>query len=370
MKKILYSGISKDGRKRYGFVEAASNKEALAHLKKEELNNIELHDDVFTALNRDDLEKLSEKQTELIAEFEIRARYSSNINALKWEYIWHQKFWILIWAGSLIWMWYQKSYTLMFLGLAIALTVPIFHILKIRHVNRYNNLLIACTFGQWDQALALIQRLRRHLKQPEMVFDLDIRQACIVAAKGFLVEALESVSDWKYHFDKTSPGLFEARLAEVYHAGGEYGEYMNMLREAEAKSPESPSALLDLALAEARFGYTERTETLLSRLKIEELPPVGRPYIDWAKGAAARRNKDIKAVTYLESAVNQMMQFNENPSTWIALAMCTGDLAAALIDCGKKDKAKDLAAKVWKILKVHGESRLLKELADITPGEI
>ena len=79
MKRILYSGISKDGRKRYGFVEAASNKEAFVNLKKEELNNIELHEDVFMALNRDDLEKLSKKQTEFIAEFEIKSRSGKTI---------------------------------------------------------------------------------------------------------------------------------------------------------------------------------------------------------------------------------------------------------------------------------------------------
>lgn len=369
MKKILYSGRSQDGRQRTGFVDAVSNNEAIAVLKKKGVVDITLHDDAFTALRRDDLENLSEKQIEMIANFEIKSRYNPDSMKMFLEVVWGKSFWILLWAGYLVWMWYEESYILLTFGLALALVAPILFVLTGRHGKNYKKLQIACVFGQWEQALGLINKLRRHLKQPDMAFDLDIRQACIIAKKCTLNEALAFIEYWKNPMNEIFPGIFEARVAEIYYAGGEYGEFLNKMRAANAASPQSPTTRLDLALAEARFGNTKRTDELLKKLRIEEVPPIGLPYIDWAKGVAAKRNKNMKAATYLNSAISQMMQFNENPATWAALALCVGDLAAASNDCGNKEMAKDLVCKVWDILKVHCDSNLLMELEDIIPRD-
>ena len=178
------------------------------------------------------------------------------------------------------------------------------------------------------------------------------------------------VEHWKTGVEAKTPGLFEARIASVYLAAGSSKQYVEKMREAHAKSPDSPTSLVDLALAEACCGDADHAKQLLSRLAIETFPPHGKPYIAWIKGLIAKQENRPEAARLLAEAVASMLPYGNNPAYWPTLAVCTGAWAAVLADLGQVEKAKETVSKVWEVLKVHGNRELLKELSVKIPGLI
>lgn len=364
MKKILYKGIDSKGKEKSGFVEAENNSEVLSILKNKNIYNIILHNDEMTAFQRNDLEGLSEKELNRIAKFEINMRSNPGVTTFLIEVLNANKYIIFFGVTMFVWGCISKSYVLIFSGGLAAISMPVLSLWNYRIVGNYNNLIRNCSLGQWAEAIINIKKLRPHLKQPEMAFDLDVREACIIAKTKSIKEALTLVEKWENNFHDLMPGMYESRVASIFHAAGDYSGYVGRMRDGYIKSLESPVMITDLALAEAQFGDVEKASSLLAKINIEELPIYGLAYIDWAKGVVAKRQGDSNAMNYLGSAVSKMLESKDIPAIWTGLALCSGAYAIVLNYNGEKEKARLLVNSVWDILKIHGDKPLLKEISN------
>lgn len=365
MKRVIYSATNPNGSTKNNFIEAKSNKEAINILRKKGLKNIRLHDDAFSSFQRDDLDEMTEKQLEEIAQFEINTRKKANVFTFLTEVLRVNKVLIITGLGIFSWGAFNSYLFTSIAGAVLGLSMPILSLWNYRVVNNFNKLQKTMARGEWEESLKLIDKLRKHMKEPEMAFNLDIYKASIIASKKSLTESLLIVKKWELQFEDVSPGLFESRVAILYHASGDYDGFLTKMREGFHKSSENPSILTDLALAEARFGSIEQAISLLEKVSIEELPQHGLPFIDWAWGIIAKRQNKPVAIDHLNKAILGLLAYSDNPAAWTSLALCTGSFAVLLSENGQPQKAKMLTQSVWDILKNHGDKPLLRELSNL-----
>jgi tetratricopeptide (TPR) repeat protein len=229
-----------------------------------------------------------------------------------------------------------------------------------RHARRYDRLLRVSSVGDWARAEGLIGALRRKAQPDNLLFDLDIREAEIRARRGDVAQALAGVENWRAGLAASAPGLFEARVASVYHAAGDYQGFLREMRKAREALPNDPSRQLDLALAEARLGDPSVARDLLENVHSAALPVHGRPFIHWTRGYIALRRGEHSAQSELGQAVTGFLEYEANPAVWSALGLCAGAYALALARDGRLEKAKETLERVSSILMAHGDKPLME----------
>lgn len=368
MKKILYTATNADGKVISNYVEANSNKEAIEILSEKGFSKIRLQDDVVIAISRSDLNNLSARELEQIARFESEIRARPSFITFINEVFRANKLLIIVGLCLFIWGIYDSSKFLVIFGFILSASMPLLSTWNYRIVNGYNKLIRAYGCGQTEVVSGQTDFLRKHMKQPEMAFDLEVRMACINAKHGNLDEEISKLEEWRIPIEKLSPGMYESRIASVFHMGGSYDKYVESMREAFFKSSHSPTFILDLALAEARLGEVEKAELLLKQVKPEELPMHGIPFVDWVEGVVEYKNGGTDSESKLSSAVSGLLEFSENPAVWPSLAVCIGDYALSVSENASIDKAKELLSSVWGMLKFHGENGLIDQLIKRYPS--
>ncbi len=368
MTKILYSGIDQDGVSRSGFIDAENNHDAVGILIEKGFSKIQLHNDTVFASDRKELDGLGEDEREAIAAFEITNMKKPGTSGFLAQVLRSNRLVILVGLALIVWGQFEGSGLLMIAGAVVAAIVPAISLWNYRHARNYDRLLRACAEGRWEEAIALIDGLRPHMKAPSMAFDLDVREACIRAKRGSIEEALKIVGKWRETLHEQSPGLYESRIASVYHAAGEHHQFVELMRTAYFEASENQSMVIDLALAEARLGDVAKAEVLLRNVRAAELPSFALPFIDWVKGLVAKRNNDSQARLHLASAVSGLLAFAENPAVWTSLALCVGYYAASLPADADRHKAESLLGRMSTILSVHAEQALLEELTEKYPN--
>ncbi|HEV2606786.1 MAG TPA: hypothetical protein VGT79_02270, partial [Xanthomonadaceae bacterium] len=235
-----------------------------------------------------------------------------------------------------------------------------------RHLDRYQALQKAYARGQWDEVRRLAAMLRSVTNNPLLPWDLDVRLACIEARQGRLQAAIASLDPWKSKLADKAPGMFEARLASVYFAAGDYAEHVRLMEEAAELGKQDPSRQVDVALANAKFGDARKAGNILDALDMKLLPPLAQKFIALVTGVLGLRAgqtdeaaRDLKVATegFLESSL-------KSQTAWVGLAISSGYYAVALARCGKRSEAQQVVAPVLPILLVHGEKPLLDMLQE------
>ena len=368
LKKILYTATDIHGKEVSSFIDTNSNKEAIELLSEKGFTNIRFHDDIATAIDRNSLDNLSDTELERIAKFEAAIRVKPRFMTFIIEVFRVNK--ILIISGVCLSLWglYDANRYLIAIGLILSLSMPLRSIWNYRVVNGYDKLLRAYARGQIEAATRQTEFLKKYMQQPEMAFDLDIRISALNASHGDLNGEIVKLKSWRDCIDDLSPGMYESRVASVYHLSGNYDKYVDSIREAFFKSSQSPTLILDLALAEARLGEIDKAEMLLKQVEPDELPIHGVPFVDWAEGMVEYRKGDSRAEEKLSSAVSGLFEFSENPAVWPSLAVCIGDYALCVAADTSIDKAKVLLTHVWEILRFHGEKKLINQLLNKYPN--
>lgn len=362
MPKLLYSANDPSGNSQAGLIDAASAAEALAKLRAAGFSAIELHDEPSSAAQRTDRHDLDEREATRLAEFELRVRQSLGLGTVLAEVARRGWIWLAIVGAGTLWGLASGNAWLAGIGaalLALTFALPAW---SFRHAARYDKLQRAFAVGDWTQTLDLIAQLRGMQNQDGLLFDLDIREAAILAAQGQRAEALAAVERWRAALAATAPGLFEARVASVHHAAGDYKGFVKQMRAAHAALPDDPSRQLDLALAEARLGDADAAAALLRGLQVEALPVHGRPFVDWTEGLIALRRNRPDAHEDLARALAGFLEYEANPAVWGALGLCGGAYALALARAGKPDEARLTLERVAPILRAHADRPLLKML--------
>lgn len=363
LKKILYSAVDDSGREIQSFIEARSNQEAYDILEYKGFSKIEFHDDALhIASERIELEDLTDTQNRAIAKFEIQSRRHQSFYSFLLEVLRSNKW--LIFTGLILVAWsiYNQSTVGIALGLLISLPFPAISIWNYKNVKRYNDFLAAFALGKCDKALTLLNHLKKSMTAPEMAFDLQIREACIRVKNTHVGgDILNQLQHWQDKFIASSPGLFESRLATVYFSAGDTVRFVELMRDAYAKSPNNASVILDLALAEARTGHYERAQTLLNHIDKALLPVHGRPFLHWVQGLIDANDQLPSADNQFSSAIAGFMEFNDNPAVWPSLAMNIADYANFEPHTKHDTKLKGLQ-KAWPIICFHAEKSLIDSL--------
>jgi tetratricopeptide (TPR) repeat protein len=356
---LLYSATTPNGQKKHGYIEAASVERAREILSSQGLTEIRFNRDAAVSMHRTDLEHAGEKEAERLAEFELKMLRKPSLATFLREVV-RQNKWLIISGMALIaWGLYRGTQTSWLVGafsLLIGFGVPLWNY---RKSNLYTNFLRASSLGQWKEVQLLLEKLRRHVKDDNILFDLAIREAQVKALQGQIPDEMSVFDKWKDEIEKNSPGLFQNRVAAIYHCAGNYPAFIANMKAASMAAPSNQSFLLDLALAEARVGNQENAMQILDGIDADLLPSVGTPFLDWANGILALRRNDPSAYAHLARAVDGFMEYANNPVAWTGLALCSGAYALALAREGKPDQARSVIKQVWPILKLYGDKPLL-----------
>lgn len=310
---------------------------------------------------------MSEDEISSSAEFEVAMRLKPSFSAFILHVLKINQVVIIIGLCLTVWGLFEFNAYLIGFGLILGLSMPLLSIWNYRVVNAYDKLLRAFSCGRTAEALRQIEYLKPHMKQTEMAFDLDIRLASLNSTPDNIDEEIMKLEKWRSEFENTTPGMFESRVAGVYHHAGKYDEFVNLMRDAFFRSSQSSTLILDLVLAEARLGDLEKAEMLINKVKTEELPIHAEPFLNWAKGVIAFRKGTPNYEEKLAAAVTGFLNISESPAVWVSLAVCIGDYALYVRDDDSIRTAKELIKNVWDVLRYHGNNNHLALLLDKYP---
>ncbi len=363
MPKLLYSATAADGQRLEGYVDADSLAAAREQLLGRGLRDVVLHEDLSIARsNAAELRGLSEKHLQALARLRLKVMQAPGLRPLIAEVVRRHWFWMLVDAALIGYGWYSGSFWWVAAG-GIGLALPFaLTVWGFRHTDRYLRMIEAYSVGRWDEASALIEQLRSvSADKPVMAFDLDIRVGCLLARQGQLEQALRTLEPWRARLVEQH-GMFENRIASVYHAAGDEAGFVRLMEEALAAAPAEPSRQLDTALAHARFGDVERATALLGALDASLLPPHGDGFVHWAHGLCQRRRGEAQAVQTLSQAVGAFLAWHQQPAVWTALAMATADHALALAAAARHQEARRGLDHVSSIVRAHAQKPMLRQL--------
>lgn len=362
MNKILYSATTPSNTVKNGYIDARSNKEALATLTKAGFTDIIFHDDTSIGFARKDLANFNEKQLARTAVLEIKVRNGVGKYSLWIAVLRENRFTIALGLLSISVGLIVEIEIGIWFGIVLVSAVPLAYSWANRHTRRYNRLLAYFAMGKWEKSQKLITQLKNSVTIPDILFDLDIREGAIEALNGNLTKALELAESWREKTQHHSPGFYESRVASIYHAGKNYTGFVDSMRQAYEKSPDNASRTLDYALAEARLGDIHTAEKLVSTINNAELPIYGRPFLIWVKGIIALKSDNQESLDNFHEATNDLIKYKNNPAVWTTLAVVSGYLALALYKQRRIHEANTVLESVWPILAAHADMHLLEEL--------
>jgi len=363
MAKILYRANLPGGQPQAGYVEAETEKEAVAVLKARGCTAIGLYELAPMAKLHSERKKYDATADKVMATYETAMWEAPGWKPLT-KMFWGLFWWVFLTGALLI---ASAAWSLAAVVAAGLLALLGWMVLAFRADMKFRRLFELAAIGDWAAVQQLGERLckTRALRKPtpaalNVLFAVEIKiaQAEIAqAGPAHLPAVLQRLQKWQN--THPVPGLYEGQLAFLHHRAGDYPAFVALMRTANAAAP-GIVMLTDWALAEARLGDAAQAARLLEELDPEILPVYGRPFHPWIAGLIAlRQNRSADALAHLQAAVDGFLAFGKNPLTWTWFALCSGACALALADAGKNGEAKKLVQRVWPILKVHGDQPLL-----------
>ena len=359
MANILYKARNTAGADVAGFVDAPSAQDAIAKLKASGLVDIELHESPGIAEHHTERAELSEAQAAELAAFQLRVRQRPGLQTVLGEVGRRERLWIVGYVALMAYGLATGRAWMVVAGLLlVALTfgVPIW---RHRFARYFDRMLRAMQRGQWDEAAQLLARFRDRQLSDSLEVSVHFYDAQIRARQGEPLQPL--LARLELLRPRVAAGMFPARLASVHGAARDYAGYLACMGQAYEAAPDDPSRQVDYALALARLGDLAQAQALLDDIDMEALQVQGRPYVWWARGVVELRNDKPQAQQTLLKGVEGFLKV-ASPASWSSLALCSGACALAMVRNGDRPGAKTMIARVWPVLKVHADTRLLAEI--------
>lgn len=367
MNQILYSANNEQGERRCGYSKAVSNKQVLTLLKQQGLKNIQLYDDILFGTEREDVILLNEEDKERLAEYEIDTMIKPSFLKFMKYGIKSKGISLLILGGLFLTILGLLFNSYWIIGIGIIVSIAILILLSLNYVviRDFNEINKAMTYGNWDRAQQILDTFHNYKEDTlpkDVKFLLDTIAAKLLAINHSPETALETVKD-KYGFLKSISSLkYQILIADINAINGNYDEYVNSIRKVYELHPDNAIAQLDMALAEAFFGDKMKSENLLNKINIEELPIFGLPIWNQIQGVVLMGEDNVKALEYFNIAFQEIETFIDNPLMLEKAAMIAGYYSIAAYDNQQKEDAKDMLERYWDIIKVHGHKYLLEDI--------
>ena len=362
MPNRLYKARDASGADTAGFVDAPDAQAALAILKARGYTGIDMHESPDGAQRRTGRTGLSEEEAARLAAFEVRLRKKPGLATVLGEVARRNRVWIALDCGLLVFGLATGRVAMAMTGATLLLLTFGWPVWAHRYARYFSRMITAMAIGEWDEATRLLERMRGKQHSPNVADSLHFYEAQIRVRRGEpLAAVLRDMEALRPRFAAT-PGHFDARLASVHSAGGDYAGYLACMRRAYEATPQDPSRQLDMALAEARLGDLNSAITLFDALNQETLPVYGRPFIAWVSGLIAlRRGDNALAQSTLMEGVSGFLK-SPSPGALSCLALCSAACALALQRNGHPDAARKMLAQVARILPVYADPLLRAEI--------
>jgi tetratricopeptide (TPR) repeat protein len=359
MPKLLYSATGADGKPTEGIVDAATVQDARQRLEGQGLSGVVMYSAPGYAIDEAEVAGLGDAELRQLAKLRLTVMARPGLVPALLELARVQLPWLAVAAAVAVYGAYSDSPSWVWIGIAAGVLPFAVLLWNWRHVGRHNQMLKAFAVGQWAEVRRLCKLLMtRRANTPVMNFEFVLRQAYCDVRERTLDKALARVQPWSERL-ADQPGLFEMRISVLYHAAGDWPNFIRMHEESLVPLPGDPSRTLDLALAHARHGDVDRAAELLAGLDKSLLPPWGAGFVHWAEGLVQLRRQQPQALATLGLAVTEFLKLAAQPMVWTALGFATQDHALALKAAGRADEARQALAQVWPIVKAHAQPALL-----------
>jgi len=359
---ILYKARDASGADTAGFVDAPDAQAALDMLKARGYTAIDMHESPDIAQRHPDRAGLSDEEAARLAAFQVRLRKKPGLMTVLGEVARRNRVWIAIDCGLLVVGLATGRIAMAMTGATLLVLAFGWPVWALRHSRRFTRMITAMAIGEWDEATRLLEQLRGQQRAPQIAESLHFYEAQMRARRGEpLAAVLRDIEQLRPRYAAT-PGHFDARLASVHSAGGDFAGYLTCMRLAYQATPQDPSRQLDLALAEARLGDLASAIALFDSINQEALPVHGRPFVAWVSGLIAlRRGDNATAQIKLMQGVSGFLK-TPSPGALSCLALCSAACALALKRNGHPDAARKMLDQVARILPVYADPLLRAEL--------
>ena len=366
MPKFLVSGAAAGGKREPRFVDARTVEEARDAAIAAGLSDVIVHDDELGAALR---ERAQEELPEFArddASRELELRRPSGAQELVWKAL---KANAILLAACVV----RISWTILsgkpfgaVDGLAAALLLWLAWSIwsGVTPALLYRRIIRSSALARYDDVLAAIARMRRTpraTRSSTLAFDLDFREATILAAQNRLDDGLKVVARWK-ESTELQPGMYDGRLASIYHGARRFDLSADAQRRSLAAAPRETSRQIDLAMTLAlRLSEFDEAAALLDEAERGALSENAVPWARLTRGLILLgRGAPAEAVKPLEEALRLLEQKNESPLFWLISAWTLNSLAIAVARCGDKAAAKKLAERARPLLEMHRESAMIE----------
>ncbi|HEX5277514.1 MAG TPA: hypothetical protein VFW42_07595 [Fluviicoccus sp.] len=365
---FLYEAVDAAGNPVADAVDAATAQDAHARLVMSGHRDIRLLTDQTTAAMHNDLGAMSPEDRQRMAAARVRQMHARG----QWQSHWAALMDMVrparyALSAALVLAIYQAwhGHWLSAIPLALYVCHPLLRLLwSLISVDRYRQLQTAMVHGRWAESLQLIERLRRQGRSRALIMDLDFREAQVRIRRGDAVDPhLQYLMRWQSELPRER-GLFESRLAGLYLAIGDYDRYREAARTSLEAAPKDASRLIELAMAEARFGSLSEARKLLERVDAKVLTGLAGTYRQWVEAVIALNSGEAaKAEVLLALCAAQVADLVRRlPMAEAWQAMLAGQRSLALARLGRREEASRLPAAVWSLLQLHADPAFLAML--------
>ncbi len=234
--------------------------------------------------------------------------------------------------------------------------------------DAYDALQACLALGEWASCRECIYVLRDNVDDEALVLDLAVKETQLTVIEGDFSSGVKSFKKLKKKILTLGPGVYESRKALLHYLANDAPGYLKGLRSAADASDNNPIMLLDLALAEARFGSKEASKQILNGIDTDELPPLGETFSRICRGMIALPSDLPSAQKELGLALMALITNSYNPAVWSILAMCAGWYALACRESGNMEDAEAIVRSVWRILSMDPEKTLIDKIKSEIPG--
>jgi hypothetical protein len=206
-----------------------------------------------------------------------------------------------------------------------------------------------------------------HLVDPQagvkVLWDLAVREAKAWAAEGELAVALAGLEPWRQTAEALAPGTFDMRVMSVYQEAGDYEQAEQARARLIAAGHGATMQWLDKALLEARAGSADAARSLLKTHQQAFSTDALKPWIAFAQGILAARDRQPEALTLLTPWVEaRATQCAQGAAVWGFFGIGAGWWALALCHAGRQDAARTVVAAIRPVLLTPENALLIGEL--------
>ena len=233
--------------------------------------------------------------------------------------------------------------------------------LPLRYYDRLNK---AKVWARWDEVLLCVNRLeqlrRVHYIGPGPL-ELVRCRAQALAGKGRLEEGLAL-----FTLFENSPEIprwfYLSQLSTIYNTAGDFEKFVELNTQVLELKPDSSIFWLEQSCAlSRRTGRVAEAQEALSRVKLDDLPALGRLHVHVAHGLVAWRTGQLtEAKEHFEKALKGFVALKHLPLIESCIYMTKADLCAVHGAMGRRNQAAQLFKEVERFLIAHKEEELLK----------